>query len=447
MKKLSLKLTLLLVLTNIIAFVLLYYVYFPWTTTLGFEQTEKTIIQDARKLNLQLAENDYQYSELDLDRASLDFSTEIRKLSKDQLDISKDSLEELDKERYIPYMEANEGPVAYIKTKNQEYLQLGPYPDDYNVITVLDWLVYALILSLLNYACVFSAESYLKRRLHDANQAVNKLANKAVLTPVADQLDNVADNTPLLSHYIFTLQDSHHKNIQNQRDLMHAVAHEFRGPMARINFAIDLLTNTDPKKPDSLKPENLKKDIEEALEELDSLVKEVLDYSRLKDGLQKLTLAEFNISDLIGASISKVEPFYSDKIIQAKYLPAEGFQCLLDQKLVERAVLNLIRNAAKFSRSEVTIVAKVVDQNRFTIIVEDDGTGVPPGKRERIFEPFTRLDFSRNRDSGGAGLGLAIVNSVAIRHQGSIAVEHSEALGGAKFTLSLPLTITAGKLN
>ena len=71
------------------------------------------------------------------------------------------------------------------------------------------------------------------------------------------------------------------------------------------------------------------------------------------------------------------------------------------------------------------------------VVVEDDGPGVPPAERERVWERFVRLDEARSRDAGGSGLGLAIVAEIARAHGGSVRLDDA-ALGGARFTLSLP---------
>ena len=77
-----------------------------------------------------------------------------------------------------------------------------------------------------------------------------------------------------------------------------------------------------------------------------------------------------------------------------------------------------------------------------TLRIDDDGPGVPPSDRERIFEPFTRLDASRRKDQGGAGLGLAIVRRVVVAHGGRVAVGAAD-LGGARFDLVFPAASTA----
>lgn len=103
---------------------------------------------------------------------------------------------------------------------------------------------------------------------------------------------------------------------------------------------------------------------------------------------------------------------------------------------LERALANLVDNAARHASSTVRVsVSRHGDRVR--VVVDDDGPGVPAIDRERIFERFTRLDGSRARDRGGAGLGLAVVRSIATRHGGYVWADASP-LGGARFTIELP---------
>ena len=103
---------------------------------------------------------------------------------------------------------------------------------------------------------------------------------------------------------------------------------------------------------------------------------------------------------------------------------------------LERALANLVDNGARHAASSVRVsVSREADRVR--VVVDDDGPGIPAIDRERIFERFTRLDGSRARDRGGAGLGLAVVRSIVTRHGGYVWADDSP-LGGARFTLELP---------
>jgi signal transduction histidine kinase len=107
-----------------------------------------------------------------------------------------------------------------------------------------------------------------------------------------------------------------------------------------------------------------------------------------------------------------------------------------DRPALARMVRNLVENAARHAGSIVDI-GLVENDGRITLTVDDDGDGVPAADRQRIFERFTRTDSSRSRDTGGVGLGLAVVRATARRHGGEVLCLDSP-LGGARFEVSLP---------
>jgi two-component system OmpR family sensor kinase len=107
-----------------------------------------------------------------------------------------------------------------------------------------------------------------------------------------------------------------------------------------------------------------------------------------------------------------------------------------DRRLLARAVGNLLRNAQKYAAHTVALSAHH-DGAMLEILVDDDGPGIPEEERERIFEPFYRLDRSRDRATGGFGLGLSIARKAVKLHGGTLRVERSP-LGGARFVIVLP---------
>jgi signal transduction histidine kinase len=107
-----------------------------------------------------------------------------------------------------------------------------------------------------------------------------------------------------------------------------------------------------------------------------------------------------------------------------------------DRKQLARLTGNLLENALRHARRRVAV--SLSQDNEWVVLrVDDDGTGLPPEERGRIFERFVRLQQARDRDSGGSGLGLAIVGEVAAAHGGA-AVARDSPLGGARFEVSLP---------
>ena len=131
--------------------------------------------------------------------------------------------------------------------------------------------------------------------------------------------------------------------------------------------------------------------------------------------------------------LDDVQTLNPDHNIRMKTLNTANYG-VLDMRLMARVLDNLVNNALRYCRSTVEI--SLIHQGNFaTLIVEDDGPGIAPDAREHIFDPFVRLDPSRDRSTGGCGLGLAIVRSIALAMGGTVICEESES-GGAKFRFS-----------
>ncbi|KUM51849.1 ATP-binding protein [Rheinheimera sp. EpRS3] len=211
-----------------------------------------------------------------------------------------------------------------------------------------------------------------------------------------------------------------------QREMTHAVSHELRTPIARLNFALEMATQL---------PEDERRLMCEDVRELQQLVDEILDYARLETGQLPLQLQQINLTELIANLNEKLSPLPGATI--SLIMPQ---QALLfgDGHYLERALQNVLVNAKKYAQQRITLTLQQ-QQNHWHIDIEDDGPGIPQAMREEILKPFFRLEASRNKQGGGFGLGLAIVQRIMQWHQGSIRVSESATLGGARFCLRLPL--------
>jgi len=117
---------------------------------------------------------------------------------------------------------------------------------------------------------------------------------------------------------------------------------------------------------------------------------------------------------------------------------ADDLVARAEPRLFARAVENLLRNALRYARERV-VVSAWVTEGRLEVAVRDDGPGSPAEARERVFQPFGRLDRSRSRAEGGAGLGLAIARRIVERHGGSTGILDAPE-GGAELRTRWPLT-------
>ena len=173
------------------------------------------------------------------------------------------------------------------------------------------------------------------------------------------------------------------------------------------------------------------------IRELDELVLELLSYSRLQNPAQLPEQVEVSLDEFIDSILGSVdEELESPHIVMDVRLHGQLERFTLDPRLTARAIQNLLRNAMRYCEKRIQISVQVCAKG-CEIWVDDDGIGIPDDERERIFEPFYRLDRSRDRATGGFGLGLAISRRALEAQGGTLTVEPSP-LGGARFRLWLP---------
>lgn len=237
----------------------------------------------------------------------------------------------------------------------------------------------------------------------------------------------------LLAETLNAMAERVQRLIATQRELASAISHELRTPIARLRFALEMLAETD----DAAERERLWQMMEEDLDELDNLIDSSLTYARFEREQPELHLAATDLRAWLETQIEDIRPLAGKLALSfdADRLPA-ALRVELDRKTMPFAVRNLLRNAIKYAQSRIAVSAGLVD-GRVRIDVDDDGIGIPEAERERVFSAFTRLDRSRDRTTGGYGLGLAIARLVLELHGGS-ATAHASPLGGARFTLEWP---------
>lgn len=226
-------------------------------------------------------------------------------------------------------------------------------------------------------------------------------------------------------------------SIQHQREMMNGISHELKTPIARLEFGIALLQS--PGSPSSEMQRNLRLDaLRRDVRELDELVSELLALSRLEQGATHLVLMRVSVGEWLDSVVASVVNDVADRqLTLAVHAEAAPAHHVCDPRLVARALLNLIRNATRYASNTITIRAEAGPAGALCLTVEDDGPGIPEPDRARVFEPFLRLDASRDRHTGGFGLGLAIVRRIALVHGGDVRLDTATG-GGARFAVRLP---------
>lgn len=230
-----------------------------------------------------------------------------------------------------------------------------------------------------------------------------------------------------------TMADDIEHLLNQQRDLLNAVSHELRTPLTRLDFGLALALSEDLPQASRERLQGLVAHIRE----LDELVLELLSYSRLQNPSQLPEQVDVVLDEFIDSVLGSVDDeLENPEIVIDVALDCAVERFSLDPRLTARALQNLLRNATRYCEKRIQVGVKVCPKG-CEIWVDDDGIGIPLEQRERIFEPFYRLDRSRDRATGGFGLGLAISRR-ALEAQGGTLTAQASPLGGARFRVWLP---------
>lgn len=306
-------------------------------------------------------------------------------------------------------------------------------PDDWALLLLAPPFGYLWLLGLVGLSVVigvFPIIRHLMKRLETLRLNVQRFGagELSVRMPVdgQDEVADLAGQFNAAAARIETLVRAHKALLAN-------ASHELRSPLARIRMGLELADAAGPS-------HAARQEIYRNIAELDQLIDEILLSSRL-DLAEDVTLAT-EVVDLVGLAAEEAARVGADlELPQEEGVPAGGvgMEVLGEGKLLRRAVRNLLENARRYSDGPVEIAVQrvlVAGQAQVVVRVSDRGPGVQPEYRQRIFEPFYRVPGASER-SGGVGLGLALVKTIAERHGGSVHCEGREG-GGAVFVLQLP---------
>jgi signal transduction histidine kinase len=217
--------------------------------------------------------------------------------------------------------------------------------------------------------------------------------------------------------------------LRSQKELIAALSHEMRTPLARIRFALAVIGD----KADEPLRERLIA-MNDDVQEIDDLVASMLNYARLDHPDIEMHWQSVPSGPWLEKVLAKAP---GESVRVETDAAAAPDKVRMDPRLMELALSNLLVNATKYAATRVRC-ALAQDSEELVLSVEDDGHGIAEQDRERVFKAFTRIDDSRNRETGGYGLGLAVVARVAELHGGRAVVDTSTRLGGARFAIRWP---------
>ena len=214
--------------------------------------------------------------------------------------------------------------------------------------------------------------------------------------------------------------------------LLRDISHELRSPLARMRLAVGLARQP------SGDPERQLDRLEREIERLDDLIGQVLSLARLNGTDAPIEREPFDMDELIQEVVHDANFEGAVKGCKVSITGAAGPWVNGNRELLRSAIENVLRNAVRYSPPGAAVeVAVEGGSGGLAVTIRDRGPGVPPGDLERIFEPFFRVAESRDRDSGGEGVGLAITSQVMRAHGGS-AKAANRGDGGLEVRLGLP---------
>ena len=292
-------------------------------------------------------------------------------------------------------------------------------------------LLFSTLLSLLGGVITFFISGHALKPLCDFSKKIEEV-----------QAQNLSDSRIEENKFseLNQLSVSYNKMLERlseafklQRQFTANAAHELRTPLAVMQLQIDLYNSSKHPDNDTSAQQTISM-ITEQTERLSKMVRTLLDMSELQ------TIArdeEIAIAALVEEVLADLEPLAQEKGINL-IEKCDNVLLMGSDILIYRLVYNLVENDIKYNFSGGTVTVTATQQNsQLHLTVEDTGNGIPEELKERIFEPFFRLDKSRSRELGGVGLGLALVREIVRVHNGSILVKNN-ANSGTTFEVIFP---------
>lgn len=292
------------------------------------------------------------------------------------------------------------------------------------------------IIILLSSVCTYFLTKKALTPLQKLTSEVSQIQaqNLSTQLPVPNSKDEIAQLTSSFNEMLTRLDNA----FSTQKQFSANAAHELRTPLAVLQTNLEVFEKKQ--KPEMIEYRQLFTMIKEQTARLSQLVGTLLDMTNLKSvprtdqvSLEELVDEVFCDLDPI-AEKAGISIHFNDSSNQDLHSDVTGSYVLL-----YRAVYNLVENAIKYNRPHGSVSVSVKQENgQAMVLVTDTGIGISPENQKKIFDPFFRVDKSRSRAMGGAGLGLALVGSIAKEHRGTVKVLESSS-AGSTIVLMLPV--------
>lgn len=249
--------------------------------------------------------------------------------------------------------------------------------------------------------------------------------------PINNADDEITRLAMTINHMLDRLQNSINKQIQFVSD----ASHELRTPISIVLGYVSLL-NSWGKDDKTVLQESLDAIQKEALD-MRQLAEKLLFLARNDSGRVPVNKEPFDVCELTQEVVEESKMIAPEMNIQAHC--SGSFELQADRNLVKQMLRSLVDNSIKFTNptGEIHIYAATHGE-KMSIVVEDNGVGVPADEREHVFDRFYRVDKARSKETGGSGLGLSIVKSIVDLHGGDISIDSAQSKG-TRVTIDMPM--------
>jgi len=285
----------------------------------------------------------------------------------------------------------------------------------------------ALALALLAWYLVGRALRPVERMRDEADRISHGTLHRR-LSVAPGSVDELGRLARTMNAMLDRLERSQHR----QRQFVSDASHELRSPLATARALLEVDSSAETHSAALLQ-----------VDRISSLVDDLLALARL-DEIGPVD-AEVDLDEVVLAAAADQRDQHHDRGIEIDLRGVGPARLIADPYSVRRLVSNLVDNACRHASSRVELAVRVEagdgGGSRAVLLVDDDGPGIPPDQRARVFERFARLDEGRARDEGGVGIGLALVRSVALAHGGDVRIEDAP-IGGARISVMVPMRPT-----
>lgn len=292
---------------------------------------------------------------------------------------------------------------------------------------VVLWVVFTFIVAALE---AFVLISFLKRVIGHFTSVIHRLAAGDQSARIGPEMADRNDELGLLARAFNSMAEQRAQESAREKELLAAVSHELRSPLTRLSVSVELLRreNVPPEFLDRLSLET---------ERMESLISSILEYSRMEAGIQ--AFGPLDMAALVREVVDDVRFEGSVRGCEVEDHEPETLPLFGNAEMLRRAVENVLRNALRYTPDDGKITVRLSpEHSRCRLSVEDNGPGVPESALKQIFRPFFRVDASRQRASGGTGMGLSISESAVRAHNGRIWAENRRE-GGLMVVMELPV--------